>query len=94
MKKLIAFATVALLTSPVFASELWPGNSDTYGHVLNDERPAFVGTGLSKQAREENIYGSLVGPDIEDGFRIGNAGPEKGNQDSYGSVLHDAGNPM
>lgn len=94
MKKLIAFATAALLTSPVFASEIWPESSDTYGHVLNDERPAFVGTGLSQQARQEKIYGSLVGPDNQDGFKVGNGGAEKGGPDSYGSILYDAGNPM
>ncbi|MBU1664453.1 MAG: hypothetical protein KKG92_03520 [Gammaproteobacteria bacterium] len=94
MKKLIAFATVALLTSPVFASELWPSSSDTYGHILNDERSAFVGTGMSEQAREEKIYGSLVGPDNQDGFKVGKGGREQGAGDSYGSALHDVGNPM
>jgi len=94
MKKLITFAAMSLLTTPAFAAGAWPESSDTYGNILNDERPAFVGTGLSEQARQENIYGSLVGPDNQDGFKVGNAGPEKGNNDSYGSVLHDAGNPM
>jgi len=94
MKNLITFATLSLLATPVFAAGAWPESSDTYGNILNDEPPAFVGTGLSEQARKANIYGSLVSPDIQDGFRVGNAGSDKGTGDSYGSVLHDAGNPM
>ncbi len=93
MKKLITFALVSLLTTPAFAAGAWPESSDSDGNILNDEQSAFVGTGLSEQAREVKIYGSLVGPD-GDGFKVGNAGPEKGIEDSYGSVLHDAGNPM
>lgn len=94
MKKLITFALVSLLTTPAFAAGAWPESSDSDGNILNDEQSAFVGTGLSEQAREEKIYGSLVGSDNQDGFRVGRAGPEKGIEDSYGSVLHDAGNPM
>lgn len=94
MKKLITFAVVSLLATPAFAEGIWPQSSDTYGNILNDAPSAFVGTGLSEQAREEKIYGSLVGPDNEDGFKVGKGGREQGGADSYGSVLHDAGNPM
>lgn len=94
MNKLITIATLSLLASPVFAAGAWPESSDSADNILNDERPSFVGTGLSEQAREERIYGSLVGPDIQDGFRVGNTGKEKGAEDSYGSVLHDVGSPM
>lgn len=100
MKKLITFAVVSLLATPAFAEGIWsvegfwPQSSDTYGHILNDAPSAFVGTGMSEQAREEKIYGSLVGPDNEDGFRVGKGGREQGGADSYGSVLHDVGSPM
>ena len=89
MKKLITFAAASLLSTSAFAAGAWPESSDTFGNVLNDERPAFVGTGMAEQAPKAKIYGSLVGADIEDGYKVGNAGPEKGRGDQYGSILHN-----
>lgn len=89
MKQLITFAVVSLLATPAFADKAWPEGSDTSGHILNDDRPSFVGTGMASEARQVKIYGSLVGPDNQDGFKVGNAGPEKGSGDNYGSILND-----
>lgn len=94
MKKLITFAAASLLSTSAFAAGAWPESSDTYGHILNDDRPAFVGTGMAEQAREVKVYGSLVGPDLEDGFRVGNAPQETGQGDQYGSILYDVGTPF
>lgn len=95
MKKLITFAAASLLSTSAFAAGAWPESVDTYGNILNDEdRPAFVGTGMAEQASKEKIYGSLVGPDLEDGFRVGKAPREAGQGDQYGSILHNVGTPF
>lgn len=95
MKTLITIATLSLLTAPAFAGGVWKDNLDTAGHILSEDRPAYVGTGMSDQGRQEvKIYGSLVSEDIQDGFKVGNAERENGRGDQYGSVLHDVDTPF
>lgn len=94
MKRLITFAMASLLATPVFAAQAWPESSDTYGNILNDEQPAFVGTSMAKKSPEAMIYGSFASDDVQDGFRVGRSGPEMGTNDQYGSILHDVGTPL
>lgn len=93
MKKLITFAVISLLATPAFADKAWPEGADSKDNILNAEQSSYVGTGMAAEARQEKIYGSLVGPDNADGFKQGRAS-ERGMGDQYGSVLHDVGTPF
>lgn len=89
----ITGATMLVATS-AFAGPY--GNPDLESGILNDQdRPAYVGTGLP-DARKRVYIGTpseaFPNPDADEtGYVVGTAGPEKGRGDEYGSILFDVG---
>jgi hypothetical protein len=92
--------TAMLIAPPVFAlaDEPWePYPELLESRTLNaQDRPAYVGTGLSDTRKRVHIGGApnpaFPNHDIDEtGYIVGTAGPEKGHGDEYGSVLFDVG---
>jgi hypothetical protein len=94
MKKLIGLMAVVFAASPAYA-EIWgTGNADVAGTVLHDlDKPAYMGTGLSKMGPKVSFYGGLAPDQVDNDFATGLGGPEKGNgnADEYGSILVEKG---
>lgn len=89
-------ATGLLLASPASAASVEPFGGptvDTSGHIIYDlDKTAFVGTGLAVARPSLDAYNGFTSGnhDIDQsGFAIGRAGPERGQGDNYGWVVHD-----
>lgn len=92
--------TAMLIAPPAFAlaDEPWePYPELLESRTLNvQDRPAYVGTGLSDTRKRVHIGGApapaFPNHDVDEtGYVVGTAGPEKGHGDEYGSVLFDVG---
>ncbi|MBI5330453.1 MAG: hypothetical protein HZB71_07565 [Betaproteobacteria bacterium] len=90
MKALIPFAVLAFAATSAFAND-WDSNPDMRQSILNDHAGGFVGTAFSPAKLERGsggTYGWVI-LDVQAGNIKPSAGPEKGDVDTYGSVLND-----
>jgi hypothetical protein len=94
---LMGVSALLLVTAMPANASHWNGHPDMESSILNDhDRPDYMGTGLTDTRKRVFIYGApdsaFPNSDLDtSGFVTGRAGPEKGDGDSYGSILYDVG---
>jgi hypothetical protein len=92
MKVITTLTALMFASAPAFAAVWGEGNPDTYGTILNDPTPAFVGTSMADSAARLSIYGGFASGELVDGFRAGGMNPRtSANADEQGSILVELG---